>query len=119
MPSGPLVSSQLRSYDVGQRAKAGRAFDPNPTLSLPGSVKVTLLSLRIDTHRQDNITIVDIRVERLFRLGRGRTISGFVDGYNLLNSNAATNINWSSGATYLTRSTIVAPCIASIGMKFD
>lgn len=51
--------------------------------------------------------------------GSARAVSGFVDGYNLFNTNAATNINWSSGATYLTPSTIVPPRIARVGVKFD
>ncbi|HEY2149959.1 MAG TPA: carboxypeptidase regulatory-like domain-containing protein [Vicinamibacterales bacterium] len=72
----------------------------------------------IDTHRQDNVTILDVRVEKAIKLG-SQTLSGFIDGYNLSNSNAATNINWSSGATYLTPSTIIGPRLARIGVKFD
>jgi hypothetical protein len=46
-------------------------------------------------------------------------VSGFVDGYNLLNTNAASNINWASGSTFLTPSTIVPPRIARFGLKVD
>lgn len=42
-----------------------------------------------------------------------------MDGYNLTNTNAATNSNWSSGATYLTPSPIVPPRLARFGAKFD
>jgi hypothetical protein len=73
----------------------------------------------IDTHRQDMITVLDVRVEKAFKIAGRRTVSAFVDGYNLANSNAATNINWSSGATYLTPSTIIGPRLARFGAKFD
>ena len=78
-----------------------------------------ILTEAIDTRRQDNITILDVRVEKGFKLAPGRTLSVFMDGYNLTNSNAATNINWSSGATFLTPSTIIPPRLARFGAKFD
>ena len=73
----------------------------------------------IDTHRQDNMTIIDVRVEKSFKLAAAARLSVFMDGYNLTNSNAATNINWSAGATYLTPSTIIPPRLARFGAKFD
>jgi len=65
------------------------------------------------------ITILDVRVEKSFNVAGKRTVSAFIDGYNLANSNAATNINWCSGATYLTPSTIIGPRLARFGAKFD
>jgi hypothetical protein len=78
-----------------------------------------MLTEAISTHRQDMITVFDVRVEKAFRIAAGRTLSVFADGYNLTNTNAATNINWSSGATFLTPSTIVPPRLARFGAKFD
>ena len=78
-----------------------------------------ILTEAISTHRQDTITILDVRVEKAFKLAPGRSLSVFMDGYNLTNSNAATNINWSSGATFLTPSTIIPPRLARFGAKFD
>jgi hypothetical protein len=69
--------------------------------------------------QQDNIILVDTRVEKLLRLAKSRTVSVFVDGYNLTNSNAAVNINWSSGATFTTPTTIVPPRLFRFGAKFD
>jgi hypothetical protein len=73
----------------------------------------------ITTRRQDMITVLDVRVEKSFKLAGRTALSAFVDGYNLANSNAATNINWSSGATFLTPSTIIGPRLARFGVKFD
>ena len=62
--------------------------------------------------------MLDVRVEKAFKVMPGKTLSVFMDGYNLTNTNAATNINWSSGATYLTPSTIIPPRLARFGAKF-
>ena len=67
----------------------------------------------------DNIILADTRVEKVFKVAKGKTISAFVDGYNLTNTNAAQNINWSSGATFLLPSTIIPPRLFRFGTKFD
>jgi len=79
----------------------------------------TILAEPFGARQQDNIILVDTRVEKLFRVGKGRTISAFVDGYNLTNSNAAANINWVSGRTFLNPTTIVPPRLFRFGAKFD
>ena len=40
------------------------------------------------TYRTDNVTVFDAKVERRFRFG-GRTLSAFVDAFNIANTNAA------------------------------
>jgi hypothetical protein len=71
------------------------------------------------TRRQDNIILVDTRVEKVFKVAKSRTVSAFIDGYNLTNTNAAQNINWSSGSTFTTPTTILPPRLFRFGAKFD
>jgi hypothetical protein len=71
------------------------------------------------SRKQDNIILVDTRVEKAFRLMPGKTLSAFIDGYNLTNTNAAQNINWGSGSTFLLPTTIVPPRLWRFGAKFD
>lgn len=78
-----------------------------------------LLTEPISSRRQDNIILVDTRVEKVFRVGKGQSVSLFADGYNLTNANPASNITWGSGSTFLLPVTIVAPRLARVGMKFD
>jgi hypothetical protein len=73
----------------------------------------------IGSRQQDNIVLVDTRVEKVFKVGRAQRLSAFVDGYNLTNTNAAQNINWASGATFTTPTTIIPPRLFRFGMKFD
>jgi len=78
-----------------------------------------ILTEPISTRRQDNIVLVDVRVEKVLKLGKGQALSLFVDGYNLTNANPSANITWGSGSTFLLPVTIVAPRLARFGMKYD
>jgi hypothetical protein len=78
-----------------------------------------LLAEPFGSRQQDNIYLFDVRVEKIFKLGGARSLSGFVDGYNLTNTNPAQNINWGSGSTFLQPTTIVPPRVWRFGVKFD
>jgi len=79
----------------------------------------TILAEPFGTRRQDNIVLVDTRIEKLFKVTAGPTLSVFVDGYNLTNANPAANINWVSGRTFLNPTTIVPPRLFRFGTKLD
>ena len=67
----------------------------------------------------DNITILDMRVEKAFRIAGGRHVAGFIDVFNLLNANPEQNTSWSSGSSFLRPLSIVPPRIVRIGTKVD
>jgi len=71
------------------------------------------------SNRVDNITLLDMRFEKGFRLQRGMRLSAFIDGFNLLNTNANQDINEQAGSTYLRPLNIVPPRVARIGAKFE
>jgi hypothetical protein len=78
-----------------------------------------ILAEPFGTRHQDNIILVDTRVEKVLHVAKSRSLSLFIDGYNLTNSNPAQNINWNSGSTFLQPTTIVPPRLARFGAKFD
>ena len=78
-----------------------------------------VLAEPLGTRRQDNITLLDLRVEKLIRLPRSLALSGFVDVFNMTNANAEQNITWSSGSSFLRPSNIVPPRILRFGTKFE
>jgi hypothetical protein len=78
-----------------------------------------ILAEPIDSQRQDDIVILDVRTEKFFNLGNGRRLGAFFDVYNLTNSDAAQNINWGSGSTYRFPVTIIGPTIMRFGAKLD
>jgi hypothetical protein len=98
------------------RHQSGQPFGRTMTARLNyGNIRV--LAEPIDTWRMDNLTILDARVEKGFRIPGGR-VAGFVDVFNILNANPEVNISWSSGS-FLRPLTIVAPRIVRIGAKFE
>jgi len=76
-----------------------------------------VLAEPIGTRRMDNITLVDLRVEKAFPVDKDRRISMFFDVFNLLNANPELTVNWSSGSAFGNPSAIVPPRIARVGMK--
>jgi hypothetical protein len=78
-----------------------------------------ILTEPINSRRQDNIILLDARLEKVFRINRSQTAGVFLDGYNLTNANPASNITWSSGSTFLLPVTIISPRLARFGVKFD
>jgi outer membrane receptor protein involved in Fe transport len=78
-----------------------------------------ILAEPIDSQRQDDIVILDIRTEKFFNLGNLRRFGVFFDVYNLTNSDAAQNINWGAGSTYRFPVSIIGPTIMRVGAKFD
>jgi hypothetical protein len=109
-PWGVRLTPYLR-HQSGQ--PFGRTF--TTTLSY-GNVRI--LAEPIGTRRMDNITIVDLRVEKDVQLSGGRRIAGFLDLFNVLNANPEQNASWSSG-TFLRPLSIVPPRIAQLGIKLD
>jgi hypothetical protein len=95
----------------------GRTFLATATNGINyGSQRI--LAEPIDTRRQDHITVFDIRVEKDIRFV-GRTLSPFMDLYNISNSDAASNINWSGGSSFQLPSTIIGPRIMRVGVKLE
>jgi hypothetical protein len=78
----------------------------------------TLLAEPLNSRRNDNINIFDLRVDRSFALGTGR-LSPFLDLYNLSNANPAQDITVTSGSSFLRPLIIVAPRVARVGVKYD
>jgi outer membrane receptor protein involved in Fe transport len=67
--------------------------------------------------REDNISLIDLRVDRPIMI-KGKRLSPFFDLYNITNSNAEQDITVSSGANYLRPLIILPPRIVRLGVKF-
>ena len=60
-----------------------------------------------------------MRLAKAFRFKRGNTIRGFVDVYNMFNTNAVQDMTTSYGANFLRPSLISGPRIARIGLRYE
>ncbi|HKB13148.1 MAG TPA: TonB-dependent receptor, partial [Vicinamibacterales bacterium] len=101
------------------RMQSGQPYARTFVATMNYSSSQRILAEPFGSRQQDNIVLVDTRVEKLFKVATTRTVSVFVDGYNLTNANPAANINWGSGRAFLNPTTIVPPRLWRFGAKFD
>jgi len=100
------------------RHQSGQPFGRTFSTRLAyGTVRV--LAEPMDARRMDNVTLVDLRVEKGIVLPGSRRVALFVDLYNLLNANPEPNVNWASGRSFLQPLAIVPPRIARLGIRLD
>ena len=79
----------------------------------------TILSQAYDANRTANIALFDIRSEKQFHIRERFKLTGFVDVYNIFNTNAEQAISTSSGSSYLRPTAITPPRVARLGVKFQ
>jgi hypothetical protein len=72
----------------------------------------------LSSNRLANVTIWDLRAEKVFRFG-GRSVSGFMDLYNITNSNAEFRQIYVSGGSFGFPTTIVPPRVIRFGAKVE
>ena len=89
----------------------------------PGSLATGSLSAAaifatpLNAFRQDNISVVDLRVEKTVPLGSQAKVRLFLDGFNLMNAYAAETITTTAGANFQQPTAIMAPRTARIGFR--
>ncbi|MFN7916455.1 MAG: TonB-dependent receptor [Vicinamibacterales bacterium] len=108
-PFGLKISPMLR-YQAGQNW--GRTFS---AVMNYGTIRVPAEPL--NSRRQRDIAVTDIRIEKQIGIGRGAKIGPFLDVYNIFNTNAEQNITWASGSSFLRPTAIVPPRVGRIGAK--
>ncbi len=78
----------------------------------------TIKTEPIAANRTPDITLVDVRTEKTFRINAVRVV-GFVDLYNLFNTNAEQTLTTASGGSWLRPTAITAPRVLRIGARFE
>ena len=82
------------------RVQSGYPWSPVANIRLANAGTVNVFVDNIDNRRSDTAGIVDLRLDKAFALPRGAKVTGMLDLYNLMNSNAVTNFFLTSGNTY-------------------
>jgi len=95
-----------------------------PSLGRPlscGAANTTVTLVSPGTAYGDRLNEIDVRVAKVFRFGRTRSVLNF-DLYNLLNASAVTvlNLNYSgSGSAWLQPQGVLPARLFKIGVQFD
>ena len=98
------------------RHQSGQPFGRTFSVSMNYD-SIRVLAEPLGTRRMDNVTLIDLRLERELRRAGSRRVSIFVDAFNLLNAGPAEEVNWASGASFLQPLSVVPPRIARLGVR--
>ncbi len=84
-----------------------------------GSLTATnIFATDYNAFRQDNISVVDLRVEKTVKLGNAAKVRLFLDGFNLVNAYAAETIITTAGSTFQQPTAILGPRTGRVGFRF-
>jgi hypothetical protein len=110
----PLVRHQAGANFARQVVVGANLATPFGAI-FNGTINVEPLNSR----RHDNITVLDLRVERGFNLTHGMRIRGFLDLFNITNSNAAETRTITTGTAFLRPTAVLAPFTVRLGTRFS
>lgn len=98
-----LLGRYAFPYDIAVaanlRVQSGWPWSPVASIRLPNAGTQSVFLDDIKNRRSETVAILDFRVDKTFQIDRFK-ITGMVDLYNVLNSNAVTNFFLVSGSTF-------------------
>ncbi len=119
-PYGIRVSPVLRH-------QSGANYARTLSITAPAALALTATSSGngatayaepMNSNREDNIWVFDIRAEKQFTFGSRVRLRAYIDGFNLANSYASETISRATGLGYQKPSAILAPRTARVGFRF-
>ncbi len=113
--AGSLISNT--GYPFMSTYSVTRALAAAAGVALTRSAQTIFLSDRGD-ERYPNVTLVDLRVSRIFRFG-SRRIEPTFDIFNLGNASTVVGTTLGVGSTYMVPNSIVSPRIMKIGFAVN
>jgi carboxypeptidase family protein len=108
----PLLRHQA-GVNFARQISVGSSFAAAVGAIYSGTINAEPLNSR----RQDNPTVLDVRVERAFTLYRRLRARGFLDLFNITNSDAAETRTITTGSSFLRPTAILAPRTLRLGTR--
>ena len=110
-------------YDFGVSAsyklQSGYNWGRNTSVALPNAGSESILMEPLSANRTANVHILDFRVEKGIRLGRGGKVTGMMDLFNALNQNPIVGFRTVTGARYKELIAVLDPRAARFGIRWD
>lgn len=78
----------------------------------------TIYADAADSHREDNVSVFDVRAEKTVTLHSTMKVRLFLDLFNITNSHSSETITRTTGTSYLKPSAILAPRTGRVGFRF-
>jgi len=101
------------------RHQSGFPWAPIHRVSIPGSGTQPILLDDLSNERSDDVTIVDLRLEKTFAVNERHRVSGMVDLYNVLNANPVTSFVQRTGRTFETVLAALPPRTVKVGARWQ
>jgi outer membrane receptor protein involved in Fe transport len=101
------------------RHQSGFPWAPIHRIPIPGSGTQPVLLEDLSNNRSDDVTIVDVRLEKTFALNERHRVSGMVDVYNVLNSNPVTSFTQRTGGNFGTVIAALPPRTLKVGVRWQ
>jgi hypothetical protein len=101
------------------RHQAGAVYGRSTTVSSNNPVlSATTVYMTGYDLRQDNISVLDLRTEKVVSLPASMRVRLFLDIFNITNSHASETIGTTTGVNFERPSAILAPRVARVGFRF-
>jgi hypothetical protein len=84
----------------------------------PSTSSTTVFLTPFNRYRMDNISVFDLRGEKVISLPANLKVRLFIDGYNLFNAYAAETISFNAGTSFQQPTAILGPRTGRIGFRF-
>ncbi len=103
---------------VNYSGQSGWPYARIITAKLPNAGSVAFFSDNLDTSRNDNIQLLALRVDKSVTINKVK-ITGMLDLFNALNTNAVTNFNIVNGTKFNLINATVDPRTAQVGIRLS
>lgn len=123
-----LLGRYTFPYQIGfaanWRLQSGFPFSPivadggtSPGLNI-GNFESPFFLNNLDQDRSDNVSLLNLRLDKAFQVGKFK-VSGMLDIYNVLNSDAVTNFALTLGPAYKTVTAALDPRVFQAGLRIE
>ena len=86
---------------------------------IPGSGTQAVFLEDVDNNRSDSVTILDLRLEKIFQIADRAKLTLMFDLYNSLNGNPVSNFQMRTGSAYQSIIAVLDPRTFKIGVRFQ
>ncbi|MDE3156258.1 MAG: TonB-dependent receptor [Acidobacteriota bacterium] len=88
------------------------------TVQLPGSGTQRFWLQNLDANRSQTVPLLDLRLDKAWPIG-GHRLTGMLDVFNVLNSNAVVNFNLANGPRFDQINGALDPRTLELGLRFE
>jgi hypothetical protein len=117
--AGRYVFKYEIGLGVNYRVQSGYGFTRIIPVSLANAGTAQFFYDDLDNQYSDTVPILDIRLDKTFRVSEKYRVSGMLDLYNAFNGNPVSNFNITNGTQYNRIIATLDPRTIQLGMRFE